>query len=278
MKKDNKYGWYLPDREFRTQQLISGGVYCSLGTQGDRERNLAISLCLNPAEEICMDIGGHVGIFAKDFSKIFKETIIFEPILEHYECILKNLEDVDPCKYELHNVALGNENRDAEIYYANGNTGQSRILDEDGTIFNYKNRVRLATDEEDMKSGDFIKTRIVKLDDYINENKHLRRKFFVDNEKLGLIKIDVEGYEAAVLSGAKELIKQTRPIIMVELIDYAKMPGGYGKKVFWLMRKFGYNYITRAKKNFIFAHGSSHVRPTERSLSLASKMANSWKI
>ena len=276
MKKEESYGWHLPDKEFRTQQLISEGIHSLLGTQGNVERDLAIDLCENPEEEICIDIGGHIGIFAKDFSERFKHTIVFEPILEHYECILKNLEGVSPDKYEVHNVAIGGKNRDAEIYYADANTGQSRVLREDGLIFNYEKKKKDSINEDDMTKGNLIDIRITRLDDYIKENEPLNERLLVNNEKIGLIKIDVEGYEPDVLLGAREIIEHAKPLIMMELLDYGKIPGGYGQKTFWIMRQLGYNYITRSKKNFIFAHKSSKVQPSDRAMHEATKKADNY--
>tara|TARA_B100000519_G_scaffold203280_1_gene225306 strand:+ start:4177 stop:5013 length:837 start_codon:yes stop_codon:yes gene_type:complete len=258
MKQEKAYGWYIPDKETRTQKLITGKKGATAGTQGNIERELAISYC-GRSNEIVFDIGGHVGIFAKAFTERFEHTIVFEPLPEHVECIEANLKDVDENKYEIHHVALGDSNKRAKVYYADKNTGQSRIL-EDGIIYSYANHIKEDITEDDLEKGELIETKVMKLDDYIEMNDSLHKLLYEDNKKLSLMKIDVEGHEPNVLRGAKKIIEHAKPIIMVELLDHGKKEGGYGQEVFLIMKDYKYNYITKAKKNFIFAHEDSGVK------------------
>lgn len=59
------------------------------------------------------------------------------------------------------------------------------------------------------------------------------------NHKIGLIKIDVEGYELKVLEGSKELIKLHKPIIIVEIFKNNL------EDVFKLLGALGYIYCRR---------------------------------
>lgn len=62
---------------------------------------------------------------------------------------------------------------------------------------------------------------------------------FQFNNKIGVIKIDVEGYEAKVLLGAKELIKIHKPIIVIEIFKTNL------ELVFQLLGNYGYKYCRK---------------------------------
>lgn len=54
------------------------------------------------------------------------------------------------------------------------------------------------------------------------------------DDKIDLIKIDVEGYEYKVLLGAKETLKKYNPVIIIECFDK------YFEKVNSLLNEYGY--------------------------------------
>jgi len=65
------------------------------------------------------------------------------------------------------------------------------------------------------------------------------------NEKIGFMKIDVDGYEVKVLRGAFNTIMKDRPIIMIELSYYFdKVQGSSVSEFFELIQKMNYNFIT----------------------------------
>jgi len=65
------------------------------------------------------------------------------------------------------------------------------------------------------------------------------------DEKIGFIKIDVDGYEFKVLKGAYNTIMRDRPIIMIELSFYIdKVQGSSVKEFLELIDAMDYKFIT----------------------------------
>ena len=264
MFKEPKYGWYLPDNEERMISLLDNCRFSMPGTQGSGQRHLAMA-CANGNNAV-IDIGGHIGCWSKDFVNHFNKTIIFEPIYEHYECLLKNLEKVPKEKYNAFNIGIGDKNETAKIFHANFNTGQSRVINSDNKLFNYdtckKDFIESALSYNNW-GGTEKAIELMRLDSFFEKNNHL-------NTRINLIKIDVEGYELNVLSGACEIISNNMPILIIEILDGGKFEDG--KKVFkFLKNKLNYSQVTnigpikrksalsrwnKRQKDFIFCHNS----------------------
>ena len=45
--------------------------------------------------DVAIDVGAHVGTWAVDLVKKFKQTICFEPIKEHRDCLVENLKELN---------------------------------------------------------------------------------------------------------------------------------------------------------------------------------------
>ena len=136
--------------------------------------------------DVAVDVGAHVGTWAVDMVRMFDKTICFEPILEHRECLVKNLQEVtgDSSKYVIYDCALGDEEK-PEIflgYVTEGNSGTASIA---ATIGEYT---------AEMKTLDSFNL-----------------------EQMNYLKVDVEGFELQFLKGAAETIKRTKPVINIEI-------------------------------------------------------------
>ena len=82
---------------------------------------------------------------------------------------------------------------------------------------------------------------ISKLDDYESQL-----------DLLGLIKIDVEGYESGVLKGAELIIKQHKPVIVYEMTKYSREHMQFEYGIFdWLVYEMGYKLFERISSNII---------------------------
>jgi FkbM family methyltransferase len=150
-----------------------------------------------------LDIGGYIGTSSLLFSKIVGTNNIihtFEPV--NYKCLQKNITDNNlDNKIKLYNCGLSNVNgkiKSPKINYHEKNNygGQAIALLHDSHI-----NEQLLND--DINSDDYINLK--KLDDFNIKN-------------IGLIKIDVEGFELSVLEGAMETIKNSNyPPIFIEI-------------------------------------------------------------
>ena len=267
MYKEEKYGWYLPDNEHRTKELLDNCKFSTSGTQGSGQRRLAIAC--SDAHNTVIDIGGHIGCWAKDFTNYFDKTIVFEPIYNHYNCLLKNLEKVSNKKYRTFNLGISEEDSELNIFSANYNTGQSRIINSDGTLLNYKtcknDNIKAALDHNGW-GGVVSKVKVVNLDSFLDKKIKKGKSFY---DKIDLIKIDVEGHELSVIKGSVKTILKNKPILIIEILDRGNSAAG--KKVFDFLKN-ELNYISvngekitgnkmldkweKLKKDFIFCHKS----------------------
>jgi FkbM family methyltransferase len=135
---------------------------------------------------LCLDIGAHVGIWTKRLSRDFFQVLCFEPLQKHIECHKKNCEDLN--NVTLYEYALSDVETDSIMTTRDYNSGMSTLLEQ-----KFKNKDTNTV---------IVKTKTL---DSINL------------PKIDFIKIDVEGYEAQVLSGAKETIIKWKPKIYIEI-------------------------------------------------------------
>lgn len=134
-----------------------------------------------------IDVGCFVADSCLVFRKYTKNKIYtFEPVLENYKLAQKTIELNNLQDVVLENLALGDKEEESEIT-ANGM--QSSILH-----VKYKNN-----------KTEKIKT--TTLDKYVKDN----------NIEVGLIKVDIEGFEPYFLRGAVETIKEQKPIILLSI-------------------------------------------------------------
>ena len=123
--------------------------------------------------------GGNCGMYPRLFSKYFKEVYSFEPDPLNFYCAVNNCKNL-PIK--IFPCALGSSHRNASLIKAPpSNIGMHKILDEG-----------------------YGKIPILKIDD------------FKYHHPVGLIQLDVEGFEWNVLNGATETIEKYSPVIICE--------------------------------------------------------------
>lgn len=125
---------------------------------------------------LALDIGAHVGLWAYVLAHRFKDVIACEPVPENFECLEKNVEGL---RVECQPFAIGRDGT-LQIKQVNGNTGNSCV-----------------------GVGQTVKS--ISLDTL---GAGLRR--------IGFIKIDVEGFEMAVVQSGEKLIRYHRPTMVVE--------------------------------------------------------------
>ena len=141
---------------------------------------------------IFLDVGANVGNHSLFLSMHMKQVHSFEP----YSIAFKRLEkNVSINKIEnicLHNIGLGHKDEIASIYTPEtGNLGTASL--------NKDFRPGSSADEQ---------IKIVRADTYLEDNN-------IQNIKL--IKVDVEGFEIAVLEGMHESLNRNRPIVVFEM-------------------------------------------------------------
>ncbi len=164
------------------------------------ERDFLHFLKLIPNEGIILDVGANIGIMSVWLAKKFPDSQIFsfEPIPQNIKALKRII-----VHYKLNNVtiiekALGNENCKVEMVMPVLNDvkmqGLSHVLHDSIDAFN---------------DGNKFNVDMIRLDDF----KDIHQK----NLRITAIKLDVENFEAFVLSGAKSIIEKHKPIIYTEL-------------------------------------------------------------
>lgn len=147
-------------------------------------------LSLAPRGKLCLDIGANIGVISQALLACEYDVEAFEPQPELAKLLNENLSMVTQRKrgeYSVYNIALGAMDGVANMpkvqYAAKGNFGGLGIGDK--SIY-----------------GSYT-VPVNTLDSFNYTN-------------VGLIKIDVEGYEYEVLCGAEQTIKRCRPILYIE--------------------------------------------------------------
>lgn len=133
------------------------------------------------------DIGSNIGNHSIYFSRKFKAVHAFEPNPSTYEILRLNSfysKNIFP-----HNIAVGERAGTLELFEDTYNNGASYI-------------------KEEIENGDHEKT--------ITINAKSLDEIDIDYSNLGLVKIDVEGFEEKVIRGALTTIQKYHPIVVLE--------------------------------------------------------------
>ena len=189
----------LPDG--RRIVLVSDG-YDSLasrvawsGMDGFEPESLRLFLHLLDSSKTVIDVGAHIGLYALMASTDRPDvtTIAFEPVPRNLQYLRRNV--------------ARNHTPDLRVEAA-------AVGDHDGTITLYipeTTRLPATASIVESNSAEKVGTEvpIVSLDHYVTTH---------DISSVDLIKLDVEGAEAAVLRGAAEIIRMHRPAIICEIL------------------------------------------------------------
>lgn len=149
--------------------------------------------------EVVLDIGANTGFYsllAKSVNPNIK-VIGFEPVAHVYNYYSSNCK-LNKYDIDIHNIAISN------------NTGYSQIFSEktEKNVYSASLDEKFAKDHSTKEILAFqIKT--VTLFDFIKQEKL---------SKVDLIKIDVEGFEAEVLVGMGEYLRNFAPTMLIEIL------------------------------------------------------------
>ena len=153
-------------------------------------------------DKISLDVGVFRGVYSYLLSKHSLKVVGFEanPIMFKYldrnlTSIIKNL--------ELYNLALSNDEGDAELKIPLRKKSFFKVNFED-----YYEGGLATINKENNLDGKEIHT--------INIKK-ARLDSFQFNNKVGFIKIDVEGHEQKVLEGSVKILENNQPNLLVEI-------------------------------------------------------------
>lgn len=144
-----------------------------------------------------IDIGANEGQFARQFCNLFKEAnmLCFEPLKDPFEKLKAWAQATDPDRIKVFNLALGEEEGEADMFCHLNHTPSSSLLRADhDAIELYPEIQRVAK-----------RTVTVRTLDTIVAQEYLAAGI--------LIKLDVQGFEDRVIRGGKETIKKADAVI-----------------------------------------------------------------
>jgi len=133
-----------------------------------------------------LHIGAHFGQEYKDYLlEGINDMIFFEPVKSTYEQLTKNILQSD--RVLTFNVALGNENKEVEMFVETANKGMSSSVL--APELHLKQCPKIKFDKKET-------VQMCRLDDIV-----------IDRSKYNFINIDVQGYELEVFKGAVKTLK-----------------------------------------------------------------------
>lgn len=164
-----------------------------LGRPYDLDLQLFSKLALRPGDT-AVDIGSNVGMMTLDFAYFVGETgkvISFEPNPVTRSRHIENLELNKLENVTVHPFGLSDRATRMTLYIPKINDLVASVG---------------GSDYEESETD----TRMIEV---------IRGDTILDDEHPALIKIDVEGYECAVLRGLEKVFESTRPIVLTEVIE-----------------------------------------------------------
>lgn len=196
--KVNYKGWWMPKAarwEQHGDRWIDADSEC---------REKAVSYCKN--HRTAIDVGAFIGAWTKNLASQFSRVCAFEPGRMAYECLMKNVDEVN-CS--LYNIPLADE-VGVGTYIKNKWMG--------GIV------VPAVAFEDDIKYKN------------AKDKLYCRPLDSFSMSDVDLIKIDVDGVEDIVVRGAKNTIDTFKPIIVLEIKDTpmtALMKECHGYEMLW---------------------------------------------
>ncbi|MHC5058884.1 MAG: FkbM family methyltransferase [Planctomycetota bacterium] len=141
-------------------------------------------------DDIVIDIGAYIGTHTIPMSKFSKKVYAFEANPDIFCCLKKNVECNSIENININNCLISDSKKQLDFY---------KRLDGTSRVSNKSVKGECLSLESDS------------LDNIIGTD-----------EKIKLIKIDVEGHEFNVLEGCKKIIELHRPIIIIEVFKNKK--------------------------------------------------------
>ncbi len=140
----------------------------------------------------CVDVGSNIGYYALLEGKIVGDggqVFAIEPSPVNFALLNENISLQNHDNTRAYNFAAGDHNGNVK-FMIDKKSNWCKVVDTEDT------------------SENIIDVKSRTLDDFVAEQSI---------KKIDLLRMDVEGYEASILDGAKEIIRKFKPIIAIEI-------------------------------------------------------------
>ena len=179
----------IPTKDITIAPGLMGGFYEKIELEVF-ERLAAISKTI-------VDVGANIGLYccvAADRAPASGRIVAFEPVPENLRYLRRNLEENErTARVVVEEQAVGQASGKIQIYLAEGSIGTHSP--------SAKNALNSTTS---------ITVPAVSLDDYGQQK--------LRDRPIDLLKVDVEGYEVAVLRGARRTLHEDKPTLFIEFV------------------------------------------------------------
>lgn len=206
---------------------VENGVACYQWKKQQYARDAMRQHIPDWPHKVFVDVGAHVGLWSMWWGPIMAGVVAFEPIPEMRRIYAANM--TDRGNYLLVEAALGDTIGNIELSFNpqnTGNTHQAHSKDAPGTL-------TLAP--------------MTTLDAKFGSMPTMPR--------IGVIKIDCEGVEEAVVRGGEKVIREHKPLIIVEQKKGAAYYGADPEGAVTLLKSWGYRVVKEISGDYIMAHG-----------------------
>lgn len=207
--------WAFPDADrFMVGELGCDGTY--------QIANLRAALRHVSNHGLGIDAGAHIGTWSKVMSAHFERVVAFEPSPDTFEALLCNMQGFACLNVECLNVALGS-----------GKGWVSMMLDPE-------QERRANTGARFVRPSARGTIPVVTIDSYAFD-------------RVGFIKLDIEGSELEALRGAKDTLTRCQPIVLYENKKLWTRHYGLAKGVVEVFLKaHGYHFLEQAGNDVIW--------------------------
>lgn len=212
------HGIYLPSGDTHFDTMIAPN-----GTYQLKKFNKAMEFVRN--RDIALDIGAHVGLWTRVMSPKFSEVYCFEPMTEHRECWEKNTRGL--VNVTMFPLALSDKPEQLPMTMPVNNTGHTHVARHDEPV----------TETVEAVTLDSIK--------------------LPGSGKIDFVKIDVEGFETAVVKGGEQTLRRHRPVIIIEQKPNgnAEAQGYRQKDALRLLLQWGFKQVAEISGDHILVGG-----------------------
>jgi FkbM family methyltransferase len=217
---------------------------------GDFERSeTQLLLSFVKEDRVVVDIGANIGWYSILLGRAASKgrIIAFEPIPSTIGFLKKNLALNGTTNVELHEHGLSDEEKELVFYFhphVSGATSSQNLLENSGAVE--------------------VRSQVKRMDDVL-----------AGEERIDLLKCDVEGAELSALRGGMDTIARTRPVLFIEMLRKWSAKFGYHPNdIITLLKDIGYECFSvegggrmerfasmeesTVATNFIFLHKEKH--------------------
>jgi FkbM family methyltransferase len=151
-------------------------------------------------EQVAVDVGANIGVYSLFLTRYYHAVESFEPQRAVYVRLIANLALNGTTQVNTHQLAAGAEDGTADLYAPPPEAGNHGLAGLSEKFYSsHKPRTRETV-------------QVVPLD-----------LALVDiQDRVGFVKIDVEGFELQVLRGMESIVQRSRPLLLVEIAGWAQ--------------------------------------------------------